>query len=251
MATKEIAIDNKALLDAINKINDQLLTLAAQSKNDTQRVSESLDRIQGLLATSSQKAPRARVVKVKSDPAVKPVAATKKMFFVNEYETTEATRAKWAHIMDEIHKTDAYIKAPEPRKLHVEAEQVYKWFENHKSVSAAYLEELDKRFKEAREAAKTALGHNKDASSSSAAAAATTSAVAPSAAATPAAPAAKGKKPRAATTTPATPAAPAAALAVKKIGRKKAPNATLSDIAIKDEDESDVDDVDDDDAESN
>lgn len=248
MATKEIAIDNKALLDAINKINDQLLTLAAQSKNDTQRVSESLDKIQGLLATSSQKAPRARVVKVKSDPAVKPVAATKKMFFVNEYETTEATRAKWAHIMDEIHKTDAYIKAPEPRKLHVEAEQVYKWFENHKSVSAAYLEELDKRFKEAREAAKIALGHNKEASSSSAA---TTSAVAPSAAAAPAAPAAKGKKPRAATTTPATPAAPAAALAVKKIGRKKAPNATLSDIAIKDEDESDADDVDDDDAESN
>lgn len=236
MATKEIAIDNKALLDAINKVNDQLLTLAAQSKNDTQRVSEALDRIQGLLATSSQKAPRARAAKAKSDPAAKPVASTKKMFFVSEYETTEATRAKWAHIMDEIHKTDAYIKAPETRKLHVEAEQVYKWFENHKSVSAAYLEELDKRFKEAREAAKTALGHNKEASSSSAAAPA-----APAAAA-----AAKGKKPRAATaaapSAAAAPAAPSAAAAAKKGGRKKAPNATLSDIATKD-DESDEDDA--------
>ena len=233
MATKEIAIDNKALLDAINKVNDQLLTLAAQSKNDTQRVSEALDRIQGLLATSSQKAPRARAAKAKSDPAAKPVASTKKMFFVSEYETTEATRAKWAHIMDEIHKTDAYIKAPEARKLHVEAEQVYKWFENHKSVSAAYLEELDKRFKEAREAAKIALGHNKEASSSSAAAPA---AAAPAAAA---AAAAKGKKPRAATA--AAPSA-AAAPAAKKGGRKKAPNATLSDIATKD-DESDEDDA--------
>lgn len=224
MAGKEpaqtIAIDSKALFEAIKAVGDRQLIMTEQFRSDIQKISATLDQLMGHL--NNAKAPRQRAAassggsKAGSE-AVQQAKAIKnpKLYFVDKYMKSEEERKKTASLVVEVHALTAYTKVDkDPKstadsKLRKEAELIYDQL-GKRDAMTEYLNSIKAEQKAALAAQQKALGHNK------AAAASSSSVVAPVAdAAAPVAPAAP-----VASTAAAAPAAPAA-----KGGKKKAPAA--------------------------
>lgn len=211
MAGKEpatVAIDNKALFDAIKVVGDRQLTTSEQIRSDIQKISATLDQLMGHL--NNAKAPRPRSAAAASggskagSEAVQRAKAIKnpKLYFVDKYMKSEEERKKTAALVAEVHALTAYTKVDkDPKstseiKLRKEAELIYEQLGKREGM-AEYLASIKAEQGAALAAQKKALGHEKAVTPSAASASGAASASAPApvaAAAAPAAAPAKGAK---------------------------------------------------------
>lgn len=258
-ANKEsaIAVDNKMLLDTINKVNDQLGTLTAVVTSDQKKILEQLTQLIALAAApkparsratgasgaASSSASSSAIQKIK-------VIKTAQAFFINEYMTKEDVRAKWVSHLPEIHALKAYIKVNNDPKATIEAKQreeaklLWTWMAGREDMTKE-VDAYKAQHKAVVDAMKKSLGHPSTASAAAAAPAPAVPAGAPAAAApvaaaaapAAAAPAKNGKKS----------ATVAARTKPRAAGKKKAPNAapTLAETAAADhiDEESDGEEI--------
>jgi hypothetical protein len=202
---KSVAMDNRALLDALTVMYQPMAS-------DLANIKSSLDQILGLINGLSQKPVRARAAAATSEAAKAKPPTTVKSWFIAKYLQSETERALFAEHVNAIHASVVYSQTKEADRLKKEATMIYDNILNGRTDYQVKLNEYKKEFEAQRAKLKQQAGH-------------VSPAAAPSASADPAS-----------SDAPIAAAKPKRARANKKVDAKKAPVARLEDIAAENED---------------
>lgn len=170
MAGKEpvanIAIDNKALLAAINAVRDGQVTMSEQFRSEFQKISTTLDQLMGQLNNLKLPKPRAPAASKVNSESIQQAKAIRnpKLYFVDKYMKSEEERQFTSALVKDVRVLNVYTKVDkDPKskpedKLRKEAELIYDLLGKRDDMTE-YLNKIKTEQKEALAAQKKALGH--------------------------------------------------------------------------------------------